>query len=272
MTDTATDFTGFTAIDRTPDPSAFVRFLDAVSELRDFVSLKARVRSRLEPRPGERILDLGCGTGTDARWIAERVSPGGSVVGIDFSRAMVDVSRERSLGTGLPVEYLVGDAARLEFPDASFDGCTIDRVLIHMEQPEQAVAGVARVLRPGGRFVGFDIDFEAALIHGPDPAFARRMVDLGTEAYRNARIGRRLGSVLAGAGLEVVDLVPHGLLAPHWLCAGIFEGPVAEAVRSGSLGAGEADEWFATLETAEKEGRFFCAFQGFIFSARKPGD
>ena len=95
-----------------------------------------------------RVLDVGTGEGQVARLIA---GAGGQAVGIDPSRAQLDVARARAGG---PV-YLAAEAGALPFPSASFDAAVACLVFEHIDDAVAAVAEVARVLAPGGRFVFF---------------------------------------------------------------------------------------------------------------------
>jgi EmrB/QacA subfamily drug resistance transporter len=107
-------------------------------------ALGGPVLALLDPRPGDHILDLGCGDGALTRRIA---AAGASVVGIDASPDMVRAARAAGTDTACM------DAARLAFA-AAFDAVFSNAALHWMPEPEPVLAGVARALRPGGRFVG----------------------------------------------------------------------------------------------------------------------
>ncbi len=98
----------------------------------------------LAPRAGEAILDLGCGDGTLTRRL---VAAGARVVGVDASPAMVAAARGRGLDARL------ADGHALAF-DAEFDAVFSNAALHWMTEPDAVLAGVARALRPAGRFVG----------------------------------------------------------------------------------------------------------------------
>jgi ubiquinone/menaquinone biosynthesis C-methylase UbiE len=102
----------------------------------------------LEPRPGERLLDLGTGTGRYAQEAARR---GARVVGIDPSPGMLAVARGRVAGQ--PVDLICAGAARLPFPDRSFDAILAMTSLCFVSDPVAVLREAARMLKPGGRLV-----------------------------------------------------------------------------------------------------------------------
>ncbi len=107
-----------------------------------------RLVERLGLAEAARVLDVGCGTGRLARWIAERLGPKGSVVGIDPLEHRIDVARSRAGG----VRFEVGQAEELgAFADSSFDAVCLSAVLHWVSDKARALAEIHRVLRPGGR-------------------------------------------------------------------------------------------------------------------------
>jgi demethylmenaquinone methyltransferase/2-methoxy-6-polyprenyl-1,4-benzoquinol methylase len=105
----------------------------------------ATVRA-VDPRAGERILDVAAGTGTSSAAFAR---PGVTVVALDFSRGMIEEGRRRQP----KLEFVEGDAEKLPFGDDEFDAVTISFGLRNVEHPKVALAEMYRVLKPGGRLV-----------------------------------------------------------------------------------------------------------------------
>jgi ubiquinone/menaquinone biosynthesis C-methylase UbiE len=103
-------------------------------------------------RPGERVLDVACGTGVITRAAAEQVGPTGSVIGVDLAPEMIDVAKATP-AAGAPIEWHQADAASLPFPDGSFDVALCQMGLMFMEDRSAALAEMGRVLTAGGRVV-----------------------------------------------------------------------------------------------------------------------
>src|SRR4051812_44244770 len=135
---------------------------DLINDLQSF-GLHRHWKQRLvrlaNGRPGERALDLCCGTGDVAFALARR---GMEVTGLDFSAPMLAVAEQRlktrglgqpAGGGGLAVRFLRGDAQRIPFPDASFDLVTISYGLRNLADWEKGLREMRRVVRPGGRLL-----------------------------------------------------------------------------------------------------------------------
>src|SRR4051794_29480803 len=115
---------------------------------------RARLREILEPGPGERILEVGPGTGYYALEVAEWIGPDGELVVFDLQQEMLDhtmrAARERGLEN---VEATQGDAQDLPYPDASFDAAYLVTVLGEIPDQHAALRELRRVLKPDGRLV-----------------------------------------------------------------------------------------------------------------------
>lgn len=109
--------------------------------------------ARAAPKPGEVVLDLGCGRGHCLFPVAEAVGPAGRVVGTDLSARMVELCGAEVAARGLDgyVRVEVGDASAPDFPPGSFDLVTAGHVMFLVPEPRPAVRAIAALLRPGGR-------------------------------------------------------------------------------------------------------------------------
>ena len=103
---------------------------------------------RIDPKPGERILDLATGTGWTSRLLARC---GATVTGADLSEDLVAAARARARAEGLDITYEIGDAEKLPYPDGTFDGVVSTFGVMFASRPEAAASEMARVCRKGGR-------------------------------------------------------------------------------------------------------------------------
>jgi arsenite methyltransferase len=126
--------------------------------------------------PGERVLDLGSGAGTDSLVAVQMVGPGGSVTGLDMTPEMLAKARAAAeeLGVG-NVEFVEADAESLPFPDASFDVVISNGVIDLIPDKDAVFAELHRVLEPGGRIQLADVT-----IQKPVSEEGRRNIDLWT--------------------------------------------------------------------------------------------
>jgi len=115
---------------------------------------RERLRSVLRPRPGERLLEVGVGTGYYSLDLAEWVGPEGTLELFDLQREFLDhamrAAGERGLTNLTPTQ---GDATRLPYEDASVDGVILTAVLGEIPDGGEALREISRVLKPGGRLV-----------------------------------------------------------------------------------------------------------------------
>jgi SAM-dependent methyltransferase len=107
---------------------------------------------RLEPSPGQRILDLATGTGWASRSIARRC-PGAHVIGADIADELLAAARSLATREQLAIEYQQGDAESLPFEDAEFDAVISTFGVMFTSRPAVAAAELGRVVKPGGRVV-----------------------------------------------------------------------------------------------------------------------
>ena len=106
-----------------------------------------------ELHPGDSALDLCCGTGKLAHELVSMVRPGGRVIGVDFSGAMLEIARQLEPG----VEFVLGDAGSLPDPAATIGAITIGFGLRNLVDRNAALKEMFRVLRPGGRLVVLEL-------------------------------------------------------------------------------------------------------------------
>jgi ubiquinone/menaquinone biosynthesis C-methylase UbiE len=248
-----------------------VETLDDIARRPAVQRLKAEAMRLLAPRVGQRLLDVGCGTGEDVRRLATIVGERGVVIGVDPSETMIREARRRAGGRALPVAFRLGDATALDLPDASVDGVRCERVFQHLYAPETAMAEIARVTKPGGRVVVVDTDWGMHAVHGADPDLTERILDLWRQYIANARSGRRLPALFAAADVAVDEVVSETYVdtAAEQAAAPPFTFMADAAAAAGVVTMDEAAAWLLQLEAAAERQEFLWAFTMFAVGGHR---
>src|SRR5690242_125297 len=177
--------------------------------------------------PGGRALDVATGTGDLALELADRVAPGGEVVGVDFSERMLELARAKG---GDRVRFESGNALDLAYSDGAFDAATVGFGARNFSDLQRGLSEMARVVRPGGRVVVLEITtpqrpplstfFELWFDHAI-PALGR-IVDSQAYSYLPNSVRRfpgpeELAAVMSRCGLEQIRyvLTAGGIIALH---------------------------------------------------------
>ena len=172
-------------------------------------------------KPGERVVDLGCGPGGVLHLLAKRVGPTGAVLGIERSSHFANLARRFVAELALPqVEIREGNAYDTGLPRASFDGAHMRLVLVNVPEPERIVREMVSLVRPGGWVASFEADFMGCICDPPLPAWTR-LLD-AYKSYSAAQgidlfVGRRTHRLFRAAGLTGirVDPVIHSYAPGH---------------------------------------------------------
>ena len=263
------DITHFTSVDHTADPGFFLHFLDEANKQPGAIAWKSVILDGLRLQAGMKVLDVGCGLGTDAFELFALVGPGGLVTGVDFSESLINEAARRGADRGLPVRFEVGDAQALRFPDNSFDAVRTERMLMHVPDPSKALAEMARVLKPGGRMVVHDFDWESQFCDSPYKDTTRRIALSFCDGMKNGWIGRCLPRLFREVGMTGISVSFRTVTITYEFLQLLLGGHVARAVTAGSLTEQEADLWWTHLAQANAEGVFLYGFSAFIVAGIK---
>lgn len=254
----------FTDVDRSQDPDFFVRFMDEAQKPAGIQASKRLMLERMALKPGAAVLEVGCGPGTDLLDLVDVVGPTGCLVGIDASDTMIAEARRRAADSRGNVTFEVGDVQALPFPDGEFDVCRAARLLEHVPDIRAALAEMVRVIRPGGRVVVFDFDWDTLTIDHPDKATTRTVVLSYSDSIRNGWVGRQLPRLLSGQGLDVTSVDPVHVFV-HYALAELFLGThLAQLQESGVLAPDQARRWWQHLREADERGSLLIGFTAFV--------
>jgi ubiquinone/menaquinone biosynthesis C-methylase UbiE len=264
--------TDFENVDGAETAQTFVQCLKLQHSLEFYRRYKEKTFDCLRLAPGASVLEVGCGTGEDAVALAERVGARGLVTAVDRSRAMIDQARAHPGGQALPICFQCADARTLPFPDDTFDGARVDRTLQHIDEPREVVREMARVVRPGGRVVAMEPDWETFTVNSGQRATTRRLLNFWCDSFPSGWVGRYLSRFFREAGLAEVEIFPETLVVAEFDLADRIFDLTRTARAAGEAGTAEpqaVDGWLDELRELDRAGAFCATFTGFIVSGRK---
>lgn len=247
---------------------ALSRRLESMYSRRDFQRRRRCVHDALDARPGERVLDVGCGPGFYVAELLDRVGPEGAVVGVDASAQMLGLAALRCEGPG-NVAFHEGAATSLPVDDGAFDAALSVQVLEYVGDVDTALAEIHRVLRPGGRVVLWDVDWSTVTWHSADPARMDRVMHAFDAHLTHPALPRTLAARLRSAGFGAVSAEGHAFTTTELdeEAYGPSLLPMIRGFVSGVEGIDDAEAraWEAEQRALGERGEFFFSCVQFCF-------
>lgn len=220
-------------------------------------------------RPGERVLDVGCGAGGMCRLAATRVGRSGAVIGLDPGTARLgEVLAQLAAPDAGAVCYVAGRGEALPFPNAVFDLVLSLEAVEYMQDPAAFVCEAHRVLRPDGRLLLVHHDYDTLAVSIHDRHLARRIVAALSDAGPNGWAGRRLWGYLKAApwtGQRAMAYTPvltsYAEMRAEF---GWMDAWLEKLVAGGALTAQDLARWHAEQEAADAAGEFVFSLTRFV--------
>lgn len=218
----------------------------------DVIGQRQTILRALALQPGERAIDIGSGPGLLACEMAVAVGTGGRICGVDVSENMLALARaRRPPAASGPIEYQEADAHTLPYADASFDVAVCTQVYEYVDDVPAALLELGRVLRPGGRALVLDTDWDSIVWRSGDDDRMRRVLRAWDGHLADPHLPRRLTGLLGDAGFSVTQRAAIPLLNvgydPDTYSAGLIEFVSAFVSRRGEITAGEITAWATDL-------------------------
>ncbi len=239
----------------------------------DMVSQRGEFLRALDPKSGERVLDVGSGPGFLAGAIAAVVESRGTVHGVDISEPLLAVARTHCAHQPW-VEFHQADATQLPFPEKSFDAVISTQVLEYVRDVDLALAEIHRVLRKSGRTVIVDTDWDSIVWYSPNRDRMSRVLSVWEQHAADCYLPRTMSNRLRHAGFRVdaTAIIPIFNAAYD---ANTFSNQLIDSIvpfvsgRNG-LTRDEAEVWAEEIRHAGKQGEYFFSLNRYLFLARKP--
>lgn len=249
-------------------------FLEDIAATTTIQSAIERAVALMRPQPGDRVLDIGCGTGVLFPPLAKALGARGQITGLDHGVGFLNDARERADqgGFGDRVRLIRGDAHALPFADGAFDAAHSERVLMHLRDPDAALRELRRVVRPGGWIVCVEPDLTGMRMDHPRAGLAAKVIAGFCASIQNPSMGIELNRRLAHAGLinRRVETITEVEREPPDVAAEFFERAASTAVERGWLTSSDAATALAGMREA-LAGDYFTSYSSmFIVAGQVP--
>jgi len=248
----------------------FINYLDNATH--HFQPVKRFAQSCLRLKPGERVLDVGCGCGDDIRQIAMSIIPHGCAAGVDVSQSMIEEAHRRSAKFVAQLRFAVADAEALPWASGYFDACLADRVFQHLRNPARALNEMLRVIKPGGRVVVVDRDWGLVSVDATDASTTSAVLGRACAGIRNGCMGRNLHALFVKAGVRDTEIHTKIINIQSFRIADLLldlRVVVHHAVTEERITEHAASKWLNDLKERDARKTFFAKITIFIACGTK---
>jgi ubiquinone/menaquinone biosynthesis C-methylase UbiE len=248
------------------------RRVETIYRTEDAARRRRAVLEAVAPTTGESVIDIGTGPGFLALEVATCVGPGGNVVAIDASAAMLELARARCADTP-QVKFETADATKLPVADSCFDVAVSVQVFEYVADVQAALVEMHRVLRPGGRGAIVSTDWRTLAWNSSDENRMQRVMAAFAEHCAHQDLPRWLGPRLRSVGFEVTRQQVLPQFNPTFgadTYSATLVGAIASFVSGrGGVRAEDASEWAADVHETGARGHYFFCLNQYLFSVLK---
>jgi len=218
------------------------------------------------------VLDVGCGPGLLVESMAQLVSPSGRVCAVDNSEPMLALATAHCSHQPW-VSFMNASATQLPYPDSEFDICVSTQVLEYVQDVDTALHQIYRCLKPGGRVLIMDTDWDSIVWNCVDASRMARLLRVWNEHVVDPFLPRKLVPKLRGVGFkgEVLSVIP--IINLEWnennFSHGLITFMANFCTNKQGVTVEEVNEWKDELTSLSKSGNYFMSLNRFIFAATK---
>jgi ubiquinone/menaquinone biosynthesis C-methylase UbiE len=238
---------------------AAAKRLEKLYFTKDMIAQRSETLRQLALVTGEHVLDIGSGPGFLCESMAALVGSEGAVVGIDISADLVAMCERRNQPKCL--SFAVGDATKIDRPDASFDAVVCAQVAEYVPDVDRVISEASRLLKPGGRTIFVATDWDAVVWHSQSPERMARIMKSWQAHCAHPNLPRSLANRLKSAGLRLAGASVFPILNLFWDDDAYSKG-LAELIRNfvvtrGDVAAEESEKWLDEFPELSQSGRYF---------------
>ena len=208
---------------------------------RYFINTKNKSYALIDPRPGQTIVEMGCGIGLDAKRISEF---GAQVIGLDHDPEFIDYAQQFSVEN---LKFTQAECDQTGLESDSIDAIRYERVLQHIKDKKSALAEAYRIAKPGGKLCIVDSDFVSCNLFLENIDFEQKLIKhLYTKLAPYSGVLRELPLMMKEAGFEVTkfEVIPNFLKGKEDICSIInFDKAANAAFQAGVLNEEDMTYW-----------------------------
>ena len=248
------------------------RQLEKAYLTRDVIAQRSETIRHLSLSAGERVLDIGCGPGFLCETMGEIVGPKGTVIGIYISADLIARCNGRKTSTHL--SYEVGDATKLDQPNAYFDAVVCTQVAEYVTDVDRVFSEAFRVLKPDGRTIFVATDWHTVLWYSDNLSRMAAVMTLWEGHSAHPRLPMFMADKFIKAGFRLNGAAVFPIINLQYDEDSYSRG-LAQLIRSfvsrkNDVSADDLKDWHGEFERLNEAGRYFFSSSRYIFKASKP--
>ncbi|HVV67624.1 MAG TPA: methyltransferase domain-containing protein [Gammaproteobacteria bacterium] len=267
--DTGFKFKEFCSLDDSPIADYLIKSMDIMLSLASIQQIKKESINLLNLKPGQKVLEAGCGLSNEVELMAGMVGEEGRVIAIDTSHRMLEIAKSRVKSTNIIFQNMPVEA--IEYPDNFFSACHADRLLVSHQNYDEIFVEMLRVLKPGGNISITDVD-ASTLVITPYTSTTKIVIDQILSSFVNPTMGRKLLNIFSLHNLHDIKIrVNLSTIEDFKTLEKIFDfhAILKSCVKEGKLSEQDVNFWYDLMEMASQKKRFLYCITFFTVSGIK---